>query len=289
MENFNFVKSLIGETVTQDELKYVDCYVHNKMGLFIPSIGACKYAARLFHTHPSYMFVIAFSVDLVSTKIDISLKENHYFAAALSPNIPHNDLEEPFTHYYCILINKEYFEEQYRMYTDEKPDFNWKQFAICHDILKALNTFALEHSKKMRNADITLDAQATIVTHWLIRSILGENYDLRAISSNYAVARAEHYIEQHFNEIITVKQLAELGNTSVSSFNRVFKKETNLTPIEYLIEVRIEKSKKMLQRKEIPITEIALRCGFSSSSHYSSSFSKVFNITPSEYRSSYSN
>jgi AraC family transcriptional regulator len=110
---------------------------------------------------------------------------------------------------------------------------------------------------------------------------------MRAISSNYAVARAEHYIEQHFSENLTVKQLAELGNLSVSSFNRIFKKETNLTPIEYLIEIRIEKSKKLLRRKEIPITEIAMRCGFNSSSHFSSSFSRLFHITPSEYRNSY--
>lgn len=287
MDDFEFVKSLIGETVTEDDLKYVDCYVHNKMGLFIPSVGVCQYAARPFHTHPSYMFVIIFSFDSVTIKPNIEIKENHYLATVMSPNIPHNDLEESFAHYYCILIDKEYFEEQYRMYTDKKPEFNLKQFAICHDILKALNTFAFEYSKKMQNADITLEAQTTIITHWLIRSILGENYDMRAISSNYAVARAEHYIEQHFSEMIAIKHLAALGNMSVSSFNRIFKKETKLTPKEYLIEIRLEKSKKLLRRKEIPITEIAMRCGFASSSHFSSSFSKLFHITPSEYRSSY--
>lgn len=288
MIDFEIIKSLIGETLTEEELKYVDCYVHNKMGLFIPSVGACQYAARPFHTHPSYMFLILFSLDSVSIKTEIELKESHYFATVIAPNIPHNDFEESFTHYYCIMIEKEYFEEQYKMYTGKKPDFDIKQFAICHDILKTLNTFAFEYSKKMQNAHITLEAQSTIVTHWLIRSILGENYDMRAISSNYAVARAEHYMEQHFSENITVKQLAILGNMSVSSFNRIFKKETKLTPIEYLIEIRIEKAKKLLRRKEIPITEIAMRCGFASSSHLSSSFSKQLHITPSEYRNAYS-
>ena len=287
MDDFEVVKSLVGETITEDDLKYVDCYVHNKMGLFISSVGACQYASRPFHTHPSYMFIIEFSLDIVTTELSIELKETHYLASVLSPNIPHTDDEEQFKHYYCILINKEYFEEQYKMYTDEKPVFHFKQFAICHDILKTLNTFAFEYSKKMQNAEITLDAQSTIVTHWLIRSILGENYDMRAISSNYAVARAEHYIEQHFSELLTVKQLAELGNMSVSSFNRVFKRETKLTPIEYLIEIRIEKSKKLLRRKELPITEIAMRCGFGSSSHFSSSFSRLLNLSPSEYRNSY--
>lgn len=289
MENFELIKSLIGESVTEEDLKYVDCYVHNKMGLFIPSVGPCQYAIQPSHTHPTYMFIIAFSVNSIKIEPSIEIKETHYFGTVLSPDIPHDDQEELFKHYYCILIDKEYFEEQYKMYTDEKPEFHWKQFGICHDILKTLNTFAFEYSKRMQNADITLDAQTTIITHWLIRSILGENYDMRAISANYAVARAEHYIEQHFSENITVKQLAGLGNMSVSNFNRVFKKEKNLTPIEYLIEIRIEKSKKLLRRKEIPITEIAMRCGFSSSSHFASCFSRLLNITPSEYRNCYCN
>ncbi|MBB2182526.1 helix-turn-helix transcriptional regulator [Lachnospiraceae bacterium MD1] len=288
MEDFHWIQSLVGESVTEEELKYVDCYVNRNLGLFIPSTGKCLYAARPFHVHPSYMFIIAFGYDKDKVKPTIDIKEDHYLAFALSPDIPHTDEEGMLKHYYCLLIDKEYFEEQYKMYTNEEPYFNWTQFAVCHDILKILNTFAFEYSKKMMNSDITLQAQSTIITHWLIRSILGEAYDLRAISSNYAVARAEHYIEQHYSEPITVKRLAEIGNISVSGFNRIFKKETKLSPIEYLIQVRLEKSKKLLIRKEIPITEIALRCGFSSSSHYSSCFHKRYNVTPSEYRNSYS-
>lgn len=287
MDNFELVKALIGETVTEDDLKYVDCYVHNKMGLFIPSTGPCLYALKPFHTHPSYMFLIMFSLDSVTMKPLIETKDTHYLGIALSPDIPHSDHDMELSHYYCILIDKEYFEEQYKLYSDKKPVFNWNQFLICHDILKTLNTFAFEYSKQMQNSDITLDAQATIITHWLIRSLLGENYDMRAISSNYAIARAEHYIEQHFSDTITVKQLAELGNMSVSTFNRSFKRETKLTPIEYLIEIRIQKSKKLLRRKEIPITEVAMRCGFGSSSHFASCFSKFYKITPTDYRKAY--
>ena len=108
----------------------------------------------------------------------------------------------------------------------------------------------------------------TIITHWIIRSILGENMDMRSISSNYIVARAQHYIEEHFNENITVSQLAQLGHMSDSNFNRMFKKETAQTPIEYLIIIRVQKSKTLLRRKDIPITEIAMRCGFGSSAHF---------------------
>lgn len=285
MENFNLAKKLIGEAVTEEDLKFVDCYIREKIGLFIPSLGACGYAKKPFHSHPSYMFVIAFAKDTDKASEKIEVRDNQYWGTVLSPDIPHEDTL--LSHYYCILIEKTYFEEQYKMYSGEVPVFEWKQFGICHDILHALNMFVFEYSKKMPNADITLDAQATILVHWLIRSVLGETYDMRSVSNNYAVARAEQYIEMHFQEKITIKYLAELGNLSVSSFNRIFKKETKLTPMEYLMQIRLEQSKKLLRRKEVPMTEIAMRCGFNSSAYFSASFRKYYNVTPTEYRGRY--
>ncbi len=173
------------------------------------------------------------------------------------------------------------------MYDDNIPCFDGRSFEICSDILKALNTFVFEYGKSMLNSDITLDAQAEVITHWIIRSIMGETLDMRAVSSDYSVARAQHYMEQHFSENITVAKLAAPGYVSQSCFNRRFKKETGITPIEYLIGVRLERAKTMLKRKKISVTEIAMRCGFGSSAHFSSCFQSRLGISPSEYREKY--
>lgn len=283
MKDFEIIRSLVGMDVTAQELENVDCYIQNKLGLFIPSMGPCGYATKNNHTHPSYMFIIRFSYNDQNTNIKIP--KNHYFAQAVSPDIPHCDIIDG--HYYCILIDREYFESQYILYSDQKPYFEWTSFPLCSDILKTLNTFAFEYCKNMPNSDITLNAQATVITHWIIRSILGENLDMRTVSSDYSIARAQHYIEKHFEKNITASDLADLGYMSVSSLNRAFKKETGMTPIGYLIEIRIEQAKKLLRRKNIPITEIALRCGFGSSAHFSSCFAKHTGTAPSEYRNKY--
>ncbi|MGN0395496.1 MAG: helix-turn-helix domain-containing protein [Coprococcus sp.] len=261
--------------MTEEQLEYVDCYVHNHFGIFIPFQEGCGYAAQQNHTHPSYMIVIHFEE-----------REEYYAqyeAYILSPELPHTD-DFPDYQYYCILIDKEYFENVYRMYEDEVPVFDFRHFQVCHDILKTLNLFAFEYSKNMKNSAVTMEAQATILTHWLVRSLLGESLDMRSISSEYAVARAQHYIEQHFSEEITVGYLAKLGNLSESSFNRKFKKELQMTPMEYVMDVRLEQAKKLLKRAEIPITQVALRCGFGSGSHLASGFQKAYHTTPSEYR-----
>ena len=252
MKNFNITKSLVGEYLEEDELKYVDCYVHNKLGLFIPSTEHCGYAMQKNHAHPSYMIIIVFFQEDLGFNPKIEIKN-----------------------------------KQYLLYSNDLPEFTGHQFSVCCDILKALNTFAFESSKSMKNSDITLDAQATLITHWIIRSILGENIDMRSVSSNYSVGRVQQYIEQHFNEKITVKDLAQTAYMSESSLNRLFKKETSFTPIEYLIETRIAKSKTLLRRKDIRITEIAARCGFSSNAHFTLCFKNIVHMSPSEFRELY--
>ena len=284
LKDFDTIKALVGEGLSEQDLKYVDCYVHEEIGLFIPSTGQCGYARQANHSHPSYMVIIYFT-DKDDLKPEV--KDRHFPAQITSPDILHNDMYDEKNRYYCVLIDRKYFEEQYRLYSNEVPCFNQHSFSLCADILKTLNTFAFEYGKKMKNSQITLNAQKTLITHWIIRSILGENLDMRSVSSNYQVGRVQQYIELHFSENITVKKLAQLVYMSESSLNRLFKKETSTTPIEYLIETRIEKSKTLLRRKDISITEIAQRCGFGSASHFTSCFKRLKNISPTEYRDSY--
>lgn len=284
MRNFDIIKSFIGKDLQENELKNVDYYVTKNMGLFIPTMGLCGYSQRENHSHPSYMLVIFFNKDTQELLTE-KASDAYYDGYITSPDVCHNDFE--FGDYYCVLINKEYFEEQFLLYSDSIPKFENRHFSVCHDILKSLNTFAFEYSKKMINSHITLNAQATIITHWLIRSVIGENLDLRAISSNYRVARVQHYLEGRYSENITIAKLAKILNMSESSFNRLFKKELGITPFEYLIELRIEKSKILLRRKENSVTDVALRCGFSSSSHFSTAFAKITGTTPTDYRSKY--
>ncbi|WP_455718827.1 helix-turn-helix domain-containing protein [Anaerosporobacter sp.] len=286
MHSMDKIKSLVGDDATEEDLKFVDCYVHDKLGIFIPSMGQCLYAIKPYHTHPSYMFIIYFD-PAACKNVNIEIPNNHYLSTVSSPLIKHQESAQDSHHYYCILIDKEYFESQYLLYASSVPEFNFLQFPLCHDILKTLNIFTFEAGKEMKNSNITLTAQSTIITHWLIRSILQENYDMRAITSNYVISRTQHYIEQHLDESITVKTLALSANMSITHFNRIFKKELGMTPIDYLIDARITRAKNLLRRLDHSITDISLKCGFNSNAHFSSTFQKKVGITPTEYRNSY--
>ncbi len=275
IKNSSTMKNLVGDATEFDTAQF-DCYVRDKMGIFIPIFDFFEHQF-IKHNHLAYEIIVNFDIDFDHPK--------HYWATITSPNIIHNKNQS--LHCYLIFIEKEYFEKRFLMYAEEIPVFDGKQFEVCSDVLKALNTFVFECSKNMMNSDVTLEAQTEIITHWLIRSIFGETLDMRVISSDYSVARAQHYMEQHYMDNITVEKLANLGYMSKTSFNRRFKKEIGITPIEYLIEVRIKMAKLMLKRKENQMTEIAMRCGFGSSAHFSSCFQKHVGLTPSEYRDRY--
>ena len=275
MDINSLIKNLVGDTAEFNSSQF-DCYVREKFGVFIPIFDNIAEQSGE-QTHPAYEVIINFDLQ--------SDKPKHYWAMITSPNVIHNRNQS--MHCYSIFIEKKYFEERYLMYAESIPNFKEKAFEFCSDILKALNTYVFEYSKSMMNSDITLEAQTEIITHWLIRSIFGETLDMRAVSSDYSLARAQHYMEQHYMENITVEKLANLGYMSKTTFNRHFKSELGITPIEYLIEIRIKMAKLMLKRKENPMTEIALRCGFGSSAHFSSCFQQHVGLTPSEYRDKY--
>jgi AraC family transcriptional regulator len=67
-------------------------------------------------------------------------------------------------------------------------------------------------------------------------------------------------------------------------FSRAFKQSMGMSPTNFIAERRIERAKRLLQETELPISEIALRAGFSSQSHFTTSFHRVAGATPKAFR-----
>lgn len=289
MNDFQEIEKLLGSGVCESHLKNVDCYVFRDFGLFIQSTGFCQIATRPKHVHPSYMIIIQFGNGNYIEKPEFELKKNHYLASVLSPGIPHEDKATSFPDYYTIMIGQEFFEGEFALYGQPLEVFKGKQFQICHDVLKILHLFAFESSKNMQNSEITLECQAKLLTHWIIRSIIGENNDMRTVSSNGRIARVQTFTELHCGENLSVQDLADSAGMSVSNFNRIFRKECGCSPKQYLLEVRMTKATKLLRRNDFSVSEIAFKLGFSSAAHFSSAFHDYFSMTPSDYREKYQN
>lgn len=128
-----------------------------------------------------------------------------------------------------------------------------------------------------------------------VKEIWGEQADKKKIKMDFCllvgkklwIEKILEYMHQNFGEKLSVNDLAKLANMSESHFIRIFKKETKVSPMDYLIKLRIDKAKKLLRNNTKLITEIAMECGFNSPSHFSTCFSRQMGITPKEYQNSF--
>lgn len=83
---------------------------------------------------------------------------------------------------------------------------------------------------------------------------------------------------------ITVQELAEKMNLSTDRFYHVFKEYTGVSPTEYIIAERMARACGMLLETERSVTDIALECGFCTSSYFCQRFLSYMGMTPREYR-----
>ena len=82
----------------------------------------------------------------------------------------------------------------------------------------------------------------------------------------------------------TVEEMAALFGLGTTAFTEKVKSYTGFSPLNYLINIRISETIKMLKRPDVNVTDIALETGFYSSQHFSTTFKKLTGYTPGEFR-----
>lgn len=98
------------------------------------------------------------------------------------------------------------------------------------------------------------------------------------------MAEAAAYMENHYMDDISIEQVLEISHYSQRHFIRLFSAAYNTTPQKYLMNIRIRRASALLRESTLPITEIALRCGFGDSNYFSRAFRKASGMTPSQFR-----
>lgn len=102
-------------------------------------------------------------------------------------------------------------------------------------------------------------------------------------SRSLYVSTAIAYMEQYYWKTLRISSLAKYLGIEKSYFYRIFKKETGCSPVEYLIDLRIEKAKNLI-RHGYSFQEIASSIGINDLFYFSKLFTKKTGYTPSKYR-----
>jgi len=94
------------------------------------------------------------------------------------------------------------------------------------------------------------------------------------------------WVHLHYAEKIALDDIARAGQLSRSECCRYFKRYLKCTPLNYVIDYRIQKSLHLLQQGDSNITEVAYKVGFNSTSYFIDKFRKAMNMTPLAYKKS---
>lgn len=147
------------------------------------------------------------------------------------------------------------------------------------DTLRDLHTMISEDQSDFKKEELLL---------LLIENLLRDHTE-EFIPSYESCLRTEiktvcKYIDQNFDQTITLQDLCKLTGLSKYYLLRSFTKQKGISPYSYLETQRIIHAKKLLEQGVLPI-EVAIRTGFSDQSHFTNYFKKLIGLTPKQYMS----
>jgi AraC-like DNA-binding protein len=148
----------------------------------------------------------------------------------------------------------------------------------------------LQMLKRKASNSLQVDEMVMDLLEKVMQRISGDREEVASIGDSLqqfhlgTVENAREYILQHFNENISLHQLAQHCYVSPFHFSRIFKSVMNVSPHQYLAEVRLNHAKILLTTTDDPVTDIAFACGYNSIEHFATAYRGKFKTNPTRYR-----
>lgn len=155
------------------------------------------------------------------------------------------------------------------------------QSKLMEDLIK---NFICEYVDQRPGYQLMLQSISMALIIEILRQVM-DDPDHKALSAyKHDIKKAIDFIEERYQDNITLEAIAKEVNISPYHLLRVFKAETGKTPFEFLTDVKIQHAKRLLTGGRFSMTEISSLCGFSNASHFSVVFKKKTGLTPSAFQ-----
>ena len=245
-----------------NQRKYVPLHYHNEIELYLLLKGKVTY----FIDNKTFLL----------NEGDLVLIPKH---------IPHStDTEEcRYNERLLISFNDYYFSKSVIPYMQEL--FKERVIHIPKENLTLIENMFYqiesEYKNKTENSEVFIKLYISELILYLHRyRILN---DTHKENTDELMQQVIQYINLNFENEISLTELAKLFGFTESYFSKRFKSAVGICLSEYINYVRIKHAKHLLKTEQLPITEVALRCGFNDSSYFSGVFKKIVGVTPYKF------
>lgn len=303
--------NIVNKSLLQDKLNYFKISLEEQEIIYTYLNNL-----KLFSLGDVRDIVIHLNYCLTGNLIDPLSKELHKYLYELELKLDESHIDSITSTIYNTDIYLFYYEQKVLEYvksacTEKLKEmvFNLSNSVIPHstgDEFRSAKNYSIIIFEKLSNIAIQLGCD--IIKTYKIRDILikeleeAKNFsevlkirdssivyftrkigEVKNLKYSRLVKDIIQFISLNIYNQLKVKDISEHFYLSETSLRNKFKKETNMTLQEFIINKKINESKIML-KSGLSITEIASKLGFSDSAHFSKSFKSLTNITPKQYQ-----
>ena len=144
-------------------------------------------------------------------------------------------------------------------------------------------------SKLQSQQDVELQTRNLISEIWLLLLEVLKSTQLKSspAKNQDRILTMLAYIQENYARKLTLQEIAEASAVSTRECLRCFQISIHQSPMEYLLEYRIQMAARLLETTNLPVTEIAMRTGWGSNSYFTKMFRRLRGKTPNAHRKEY--
>lgn len=246
----------------------------------------------ILHSHPftELFYVVNGSGSFVAESEEFPVGQNDL--VIINPHVQHTEKSLATSPLEYIVLGIDGLTFSFEQITDG-PDVVSLQTAFgkvqkytvrSSDVYAYLNIMLEEITKKDDNYETVCQNLLEVLLIRILRngnlSIVQKNDTI----TNRVCVQIKNYLDSNYAENITLDSLASMTHMNKYYMAHAFAKHTGLSPINYLLQKRLQVGKSLLESTNLSIADISAALGFSSQSYFSQAFKKAVGKTPIQYR-----
>jgi AraC family transcriptional regulator of arabinose operon len=273
-------KSVLNSLVTKNEFMN-NMYLHG-LGYYPKAEG--HYTYRKKGLKENFLFYCVDGAGFYKIK-DKTYKVNANEFFFLPQNVEHaygSNLDDPWTIYWIhfggdgltafnsMHIIEKHFEPTYIKSNDQI-------FALFDKMYKTL-----ELGYSYENLLFVNMCLSQFISYFIHNS---KHFASKSIETNDCVDKAILYMQENIQKNISLQQLSSVYNYSPSRFSALFKQKTGYAPIDYFIQMKMQRASQKLDLSNDSVKAIAIEMGFDDPYYFTRRFTKIIGVSPTKYRS----